>query len=99
MDGDGASGVDGEIGGLSPAGTRDVVQTEGDSEDDSASGTLQSMGYVDSEAEVGRDDGDATGSGDSILQTVAIVAVAGFFALTAAYFLLEMILWIVGAAL
>lgn len=88
MDGDGASGMDGEIGGLSPAGTRDVDQTEGGSEDDSASGTLRSMGYIDSGAGVGRDDGDATGSGDSILQTVVIVAVFGFFALTAAFFFL-----------
>ncbi|WP_459194545.1 hypothetical protein [Halosimplex sp. J119] len=99
MDGDGASGVDGEIGGLNPTGTGNADQTEGGSEDGSASGALRSMGYTDSGAEVGRDDGDGTGSGDSILQTVVIVTVAGSFALTAAFFFLQMILAVLDVVL
>jgi hypothetical protein len=81
--------VDGEVGGIS----------EGDPDEDAATGTLRSMGYIDGEAEAGGVDGGATDSGDSILQTVAILAVFAVFALSVGYVLLEIVLTLFGVSL
>jgi len=74
------------------------VGAEGDPDEDAATGTLRSMGYIDGGSEVGRDDGAAT-SEDSVLQTAVIVAVVAVFGLAVAFLLLQTVLGIFGVAL
>ncbi len=68
----------------------------GGTDEDSGSSVLQSMGYVDSGADIGREDGDASRSVSSILQTVVILAVVGFFGISVLYLLLSVVLSLFG---
>jgi hypothetical protein len=103
MDPDSDGGPDAGWGGMNSFDTGgadgNVDIGEGDPDEDSATGTLRSMGYIEGGGEAGRDDGAAAGSSDSPLQTAAILAVVAVFALSVAYVLLEIVLGLFGVAL
>lgn len=87
MDGDGGETTGGEMGSIT--GNEGANGTYGigmESSDDSATASLQSMGYVDDETKIGEADGDSTSSGLSVLQAVVIVlaVVLGSYALYSA---------------
>ncbi|MFC7195082.1 hypothetical protein ACFQL4_11125 [Halosimplex aquaticum] len=65
MTGDGSGGTTGRFG----------IGMES-SDDDSASGTLQSMGYIDDETKIGGEGEDSTDSSFSILQWILLVLLA-----------------------
>ena len=80
MDG-GAGGMDdGGMGGTSGDGSSGTNGKYGigmeRSDDDSATATLQSMGYVDDETKMAGVDGDSTDSGFPIIQSIFLVLVA-----------------------
>jgi hypothetical protein len=66
--------------------------------DDSAAGTLRSMGYIDGDSDVGRGDGVATRE-DSTLQTIAILTVVGLFVLAVAFIFFQTVLGALGLTL
>lgn len=76
-------GADRRDGGWSPTETYGIGL---ESSDDSATATLESMGYIDDETEVSEADGEYPGSGFSVLQwiIIALVAVIGVYTAYAA---------------
>jgi hypothetical protein len=79
MDGDGsANPVD--------DGTIEARMEDGDGDPEIAA--LESMGYIDDEAEVSRETGESTSSATSVLETVVILAIVVLFALAVVYILL-----------
>lgn len=93
----------GEVGGVNRVGMGDVngdIEARMENADgDSGTSTLQSMGYIDSDAGTGRTDGDSTDSGHSVLKPIVITAVVAFFGLSCLYFLLSGILAMFGVQL
>ncbi|QLH79633.1 hypothetical protein HZS55_21070 [Halosimplex rubrum] len=88
----------GELNSSETGGADGNVDVGEEGPDDSATGTLRSMGYIDGDGEVGRGDGAAT-SEDSTLQTVVIVTVVALFVLALVFLLLQTVLGLFGAAL
>ncbi|WP_135365981.1 hypothetical protein [Halosimplex halophilum] len=104
MDGDGDDGPNrgrGEMNSFETGGADGNIDigAGGDPDEDAATGTLRSMGYIDGESEVGGGGSTGADSGDSVLQTVAILAIVAVLALSVGYVLLEIVLGIFGVTL
>lgn len=102
MDGDG-----GEMGGgdTSMHGVRtgdangDIEARMENADRDSGASVLQSMGYLNDDAGIGRSDGGSTDSRLSVLKSALILVVVVFFGMSLLYFLVTGILAMVGVSL
>ena len=100
MDGTDGGGSMGSLHGDVGGGVNGDMEARMENADgDSGTSALESMGYIDNGAGMGRRKDDSTGSGHSVLQTVLLILVAVFFGGSLLYFLITGILSMFGVPL